>query len=258
MKGSLKRNKTIDISYVWNQWTVANDGATFITCKALKVFLSEGRSFVFICKEFTWMNGRRVWKYVDQVDREQWWCLAGKGVWICASAAPDFSMRTPLISPRKNLNDRRSLPPSETNGGMDWFSAQPCKFATSRVNLQISSFFSARVSRTHRQEAQQHRKRRFWQVSRFLTDFEKLQEFSNGDCCGLSDDGDVSLGNAEPWLTFNFPQIHFVCFLSSGSSLRGVFFITKQLVFSYLSFSHSFFIQRAHIFFSGFQAWMAE
>ena len=164
-------------------------------------------------------------------------------------------MRTPLISLRKNLNDRRSLPPSETNGGMDWFSAQPCKFATSRVNLQISSFF-LRVLAGHTAKRRNNTgNRRFWQVSRFLTDFEKLQEFSNGDCCGLSDDGNVSLGNVEPWLTFNFPQIHFVCFLSSGSSLRGVFFITKL---SYLCFSQSFFIQRAHIFFSGFQAWMAE
>ena len=54
---------------------------------------------------------------------------------------PDFSMQTPRISRQKKVNDRRSLLPSETNGGMDRFGAQSCKFATARVNLQISQLF---------------------------------------------------------------------------------------------------------------------
>ena len=146
--------------------------------------------------------------------------------WFLNADPPDFSA--------KEL-ERSSFFASIRNKWWDGLvqcaTVQICNKSRKFANIE---FFSPRVSRTHCQEAQQHRKRRFWQVSRFLTDFEKLQEFSNGDWCGLSDDGGVSLGNAEPWLTFNFPQIHFVCFLSSGSSLRGVFFITKQLVFSFL------------------------
>ena len=86
-------------------------------------------------------------------------------------------MRTPLISLRKNLNDRRSLPPSETNGGMDWFSAQPCKFATSRVNLQISSFFPRMLvghtakRRNNTGNGVFDRFRDFWQILRSSRNF---------------------------------------------------------------------------------------
>ena len=228
------------------------DGATFVTCKSLKVFLSVGRSFVSICKEFDeWEKSVKIWRSSwSRVVMVPGWQgsvnLRECSPWFLNADPPDFSA--------KEL-ERSSFFASIRNKWWDGLvqcaTVQICNKSRKFANIE---FFSARVSQTHRQEAQQHRKRRFWQVSRFLTDFEKLQEFSNGDCWGLSDDGGVSLGNAEPWLTFNFPQIHFVCFLSSGSSLRGVFFITKQLVISYLCF----FIQRAHIFFSGFQAWMAE
>ena len=54
---------------------------------------------------------------------------------------PGFLNADPRISRQKKVNDRRSLPPSETNGGMDRFGAQSCKFATARVNLQISQLF---------------------------------------------------------------------------------------------------------------------
>ena len=102
-------------------------------------------------------------KLKDDKGWEKWW----ECVWICANADPsDFSMHTPMISRQKKVNDRRSLASSETNGGMDRFSAQSCKFATSRVNLQISQLFSSPA-----------KKRRNTGNGKFLTGFAISDRF---------------------------------------------------------------------------------
>ena len=85
---------------------------------------------------------------------------------VCDS---DFSMQTPLISRQKKVNDRRSLPSSETNGGMDRFGAQSRKFATARVNLQISQLFTRRSNPA--------KKRRNTGNGKFLTGFAISDRF---------------------------------------------------------------------------------
>ena len=137
--------------------------------------------------------------------------------WFLNVDPPDFSP--------KKVNDRRSLPSSETNGGMDWSGAQSRKFATTRVNLQISQLFSIQPC----QEAQeaQHRKQQFFDGFRDICQILKISsDFLNCRASvwsvWWSQQSPSRLRSLEPWLTFNFPQIHFVCF---PTQVYCVFFI---------------------------------
>ena len=122
-------------------------------------------------------------QFEDQEDRN-WVGIEWECVWICVDCSPLISQcRLPWFLAKRRWTIAVLCLSSETNGGMDRFGAQSCKFATARVNLQISYLFSP----VGCQEEAQHRKRQnfdgfcdFWQILRSSRDF--LNRGLSDDC----------------------------------------------------------------------------